>query len=121
MAEFQQTERKLEALTGSLDIKELNRLAFSGDCSGLNAGLSSVGSVENQIAALQAMSLESKGKTGLPELELLYEAEKQSASLKLALIQKEPGAWLTGGKLVYSMTYDPRQQSIKTWCRSEKR
>lgn len=118
MVEFIQEERKVQASADGLAIKEMNQLAFKRDCAGLSAALSSAGSVENQVEALKAMSAESKGKSGLPELELILAAEKHNAVLKAGLLEKESSVW--GGKLVYSMTYDPHRQSIKTWCRTEK-
>lgn len=102
----------------SLDIAGITKRAQQDAC--ITGDLAALGSLEDYIGALQAMEKASKNTQGLPELKVNYDAAKHDSSLTVRLLSKGNDSWLSGGKLIYSLTYNPQKQTLKSWCPREK-
>ncbi len=98
------------------DLTSLEKQAQQGaGCDLRDALAANPKSFSEDVAILQAIADGSKNSTGLPQLELTFQAHKENASVTAGLLMKGT-SMLDGGKLIYSETYNPAKQSIDTFC-----
>jgi hypothetical protein len=116
--EYQDDYSKLNGLVKALDyftaIDKLTESAQKGQYGPVEEYMKSLDSFPEQVKAMQAMAADSKFHEGLPALEVRYDASKSDATLTVGLMAKQ-GFLSFGDKLIFSETYNPREQKITPW------
>jgi len=95
-------------------LDNLTESAQKGQYAPVEEYMKALDSFPEQVKAMQAMAADSKFHEGLPPLEVTYDASKSNATLTVGLMAKQ-GFLSLGDKLIFSETYNPREQKITPW------